>query len=633
MWMHPDPQPRTMSATSTAEPAWPELQRARRAIVVVDVVESVRLMQQHEADVIDRWRRFVHEVRSELLPAHGGRLVKSLGDGMLLEFATVPAAAAGALALQARIPAYNQGRRPSAGIHLRLGAHVSEVVVDELDIYGAGVNLAARLASLGREGDIIVSPDFREQVVAGLDAEFEDLGEQFVKHLDDPVHAFRMEPAQPAGGSERAAMPQGATPQPAQPGRRVEPDWPSVLPPDATAMTPAVAVMPFEGGGGQPDDAVVGELVCDGVVSRLARSAMVRVVSRLSSSALRQRGLALAALGRALGADYVVSGRWLRTDTGLLLLAELAQVRSGQVVWCERFSTTLEALLQPEDEATARLADAVTHALLSAEIDFAKNQPLPTLRAHSLHLSAMALMHRSPLAEFHRAQDVLQFLIERHPRAVQPRAWLAQWHVLRVTRGLTHEPEAEGTLALDQTRRALDLDPACSLALAVEGFVHCHARRDLSTAQQRLDLALVHTPNEPLAWLFQCVVQGFRGEGEAAWQSAQRALQLSPLDPMRHYYDGLAASAAVAAGRLQQAVALAERSLRINRNHLPTLRALTVACAELGQHERASATAQRVLSLDPGFTVRAYLERAAPGAQATRQRYAQALQAAGIPPG
>jgi adenylate cyclase len=189
--------PITRETTPAEPPQWPELPRERRTLVVVDVVESVRLMQAHEADVINRWRRFVHEVQTQVLPPHGGRLVKSLGDGLLLEFADVSLAIAAALDVQARLPAYNIGRAADAALFLRVGAHEAEVVVDKLDVYGAGVNLAARLAGLAGPGEIVVSAAVRHQLTDGLDAEFEDLGDCYLRNVALPVRAFRVGPAGP----------------------------------------------------------------------------------------------------------------------------------------------------------------------------------------------------------------------------------------------------------------------------------------------------------------------------------------------------------------------------------------------------------------------------------------------------
>ena len=173
------------------------MQRARKAVVVVDVVESVRLMQQHEDHVIDCWRRFVDDVATHLLPMHAGRLVKSLGDGMLLDFHRVTDAAAVAMAVHRRIQSISPPADGDARLRLRCGVHVCDVVVDERDIYGAGVNLTARLATLAEPGETVVSQAARDEMVVGLDGQLEDMGECFVKHLDEPVHAFRLLPVEP----------------------------------------------------------------------------------------------------------------------------------------------------------------------------------------------------------------------------------------------------------------------------------------------------------------------------------------------------------------------------------------------------------------------------------------------------
>ena len=165
--------------------------------MVVDVVESVRLMQAHEADVIDRWLRFVNEVQTQVLPARGGRIVKSLGDGLLLEFELVPSAAAAALDLQRRITPHNANRGADAAIMLRAGVHVAEVVTDERDIYGSGVNLAARLATLAGPGEVIVSDQVHAMLVPGIDADVEDLGDCFLKHIEGPIRAYRLGAAVP----------------------------------------------------------------------------------------------------------------------------------------------------------------------------------------------------------------------------------------------------------------------------------------------------------------------------------------------------------------------------------------------------------------------------------------------------
>ena len=604
-----------MSAPTPEETSWPELHRERRALVVVDVVESVRLMQAHEADVIDRWRRFVNEVRTQVLPAHGGRLVKSLGDGMLLEFENVPSAVAAAQDLQRRAAALNVERDSDRAMHLRVGVHACEVVVDQLDLYGAGVNLVARLATLAGPGEIVVSEDVAAAAVPGLDPDLEDLGLCYVKHLTQPIRAFRLlhhtEPQRRGVGL----------------GDRV----PTLPQADLIESRTTLAVLPFVTRGGARRALALGDVLADSLVARLCASSHVRVISRLSTALLRGRELGLVDTGALLGARYLLSGHIELIDARFVLSVELADAVNCEVLWTDRALGQPADLLEPDDPHSQRLAGGVLEAVMEAEVRRVRTVPLPTLEGFAMQTGASVLMHRATLPEFRRARELLDELVERHPRAPSARAWLAQWHVLRATRGLIDNPAAEANHALQQTRRALDLDPENSFALTMEAFAQCHLLGDLEAAELRLDQALEVNPNEALAWLVRCVVQGFRNEGDAAWASAQRAISLSPLDPQRHYFDSLAASAAVAARRLDDAVLLARRSLQGNRNHLPTLRALTVALAESGDLDAARAAAQRVIELDPDFTVRNYVSRGPRGAEATRQRYAEALLHAGLP--
>ena len=190
---------------ASSEAQWPTYRRASRTVVVVDLVESVRLIEQDEEDTVHRWQAIVSEVVATFLPRHGGRLVKSLGDGLMLEFETVPPAIQCALAMQSSANLANTGRPNDRWMCLRIGAHVADVIVDELDIYGSGVNLAARLTTLAGAGEIVVSANLREQLLPGLDADVEDLGDCFVKHLQKPVRAYRVGPlgAQPGDHGRR----------------------------------------------------------------------------------------------------------------------------------------------------------------------------------------------------------------------------------------------------------------------------------------------------------------------------------------------------------------------------------------------------------------------------------------------
>ena len=186
-------------------------------------------------------------------------------------------------------------------------------------------------------------------------------------------------------------------------------------------------------------------------------------------------------------------------------------------------------------------------------------------------------------------------------------------------------------LAFENAQRALDRDPQCALALAIDGVLQLNLRKDVPTARRRLDAALESNPNESLAWLFQGILHAFAGEGAPAEEASARAVMLSPVDPMRHYYDSLAASAALGARNYARAIELAERSLRVNRQHPSTYRALAIAQSMSGQVEKARTSIGELLTLTPDYTLRQFREMSGFSAGPLGSVFAQALQAAGLP--
>jgi adenylate cyclase len=599
----------------------PAPQRARRAMVVVDMVESVRLMAAHEDDVIERWRSFVTTVRTQLLPTWAGRLVKSLGDGLLLEFPDEKRALQASLALIEAIEPLNRDRPVQQRLDLRIGLHAADVVLDDLDVYGSGVNLAARLAGLAGPGQVVISQS-AHQTLMKADAlpatlTVEDLGWCYVKHLDEPAHAFRLEPARPT-------LPRMQV----RPGMRsvqqeAEPAWEQPV--------PTVAVLTFTSSGKSDVDPVIAELLTEALQARLAACPGLRVISRRSSRALDEFSDSARQAHTQLNAQYVVRGRIHHVMDRLVAHAELLEAQHNRVAWAGHQAFQLSDLLEPDDHLSMNLATQLAGQIAEQQVRRAMTATLPTLDGNSLQFSASALMHQADREAFSRALALLEHLIDRYPRRPSPRAWAAMWYVLSVTRGVEHEPRRVADRALDHVHRALDHDPECSLALAMGGFVHCHLIQDLTAAEACLTQAVRLNPSEPWAWLFKSVVAAHRGQAENAWDWATRAAALSPLDPQRHYFDALRTSAAVAAGRYADAAVLARRALSVNPDHLPTLRGLAIAQVALGELEAARQTGRGILRVDPTFTLSGYLAAAPADGRETRSRYVEALLQAGLP--
>jgi len=580
--------------------------RNTKVLLVMDVVESVRIMEQDQDGFVRRWQQLVEEAEQNVLPLHGGRIVKSLGDGLMLEFANAQSCVKAAFALHSFTRQTNSGLRPEHQMHLRMGGHLASFVTDQHDIYGTDVNLTSRVSTLAGPGETVVTADMRDQLAPVLDADVEDLGECHLKHVKEPVRAYRVGP----------------------PG-----DAPIVPPGNAVELNlrPTIAVIPFAMRSNEPGHELLGEALADEVIAALSRTSELHVISRLSTTVFRDRREAIEDIKTHLGATYILSGTCRSAGTQLALFVELIEAKTGHILWADNLKGQVQGLFAADDELITRLVAAISSSVMLQQLQQARSQALPTLEGYTLLLGAVALMHRNSPSDFERAQQMLEHLINRSRRHPLPHAWLAQWHVLRVQQGWSTDPAKETRLALDCTKRALDSEPDCALALTAEGFVYTNLLHQLDTGFQRYEQALSINPNDSLAWLLQGTLHAFRDEGEAAMAGTERALKLSPLDPLRYFYDSLAATAALSAQDYVRASELARRSLRANRSHTSTLRAMIVAEAQLGRTHLAAQAVHELLRLEPGFTVRGFLDRSPSNWSAFGQRCAQALRVAGVP--
>ncbi len=568
---------------------------AKRAILLVDIVGSVRLIDQDEVGVISHWLDFVELVQRDTLLPNNGRLIKSLGDGLLIDFDDVRSAVSAALAVQQTRAQANASRPVGSQIMLRMGIEVSDVIVGGNDVLGRGVNLAARLSQHVRDG-----------LTAGLDADLEDLGDCFVRNLPQPIRAYRIGPSgsQPVVG-------------------------PSTMLDD---LAPTIAVVPFASRGGADDHGLIGEILAEELIRRLSHaSSELKVVSRLSTTAFSGRDTSAEEIGAHLGADYVLSGTFRSDATRLKLDVELAEARSGRVLWSEGLCDKVSAIVSGEQELVERLLTGVSTAVAMRELQRARAQPLPTLRSYTLLMGAVSLMHRLSLPDFEEAHRLLQALVDRGVRHPLPIAWLGYWHVLRVQQGWSTDDRRDTYMASECTRRALDLDPDNSLALAINGFAQVNLMKRFDVAEDSYERALEINPSNALAWLLKGTLHAFRSEGPKAVDHAERALELSPLDPHRFFYDSLATTACLANGDDERALQLARRSLRANRKHTSTWRVLTIAQWRLGQRDAARQSARELLKLQPSLTVGAWL-KASPAADFPIGRVAaEILRKAGVP--
>lgn len=601
--------PPTPSTPSQAEaaPSTAALPPMRhKTVLVIDLVESVRLMAANEAQVVRLWRGFVQFATNEVLPARGGRLVKSLGDGLLAEFEHPAQAVRAALQLHRHFDDANRGLPALQQLYLRAGINATQLYVDEVDIYGHGVNLAARVADLAAPGETVVTASVYDAIVVGVDADVQDRGESYLKHWPEPVRTWTVAPV-------NEHTPVVRLPTPAE---------------SVSEFRPGVAVVPFETRSHAPEQFVIGELIADGVITQLSRSQDLRVISRLSTSAFRGRGNTPAEIGQRLEASYTLSGSYVNFGDKVVITAELSDNRRDEVVWAERLSGDTLDLLQAESELITRLSEATANAVLHHLVQRTLVQPVPQLESNALMLGGITLMHRSTPRDLQRSHELLEAVVDRHKRVATPWAWLAKWHIMQVVQGLAPEPARAFREAIGVADRALDLEPNSTLAMAIKGHAMCHLGDDVATSRRLLMDATHGNPNDTMAWLYSSVWSTMWGTPEDSIHEAENALKLSPLDPQRYYFEVILSTCLAAAGEWARAADLARSSLQKNSYHLPTIRTLMVAEYESGDVPAARATFQRMMAMQPDLTVQRYLSSG--GQSQLRQRVARVMTALGM---
>lgn len=598
-----------MVTTQNAAPVAPpiSIEWARRTVLLADVFESTRLNDEFGREHAERWIAFVDDVRREVLPQRGGRWVKSTGDGFLIEFEHAPTAAASALDIQRRIGRANSELSTRAWIRLRIGVHAGEMAIADFDDIGVTVDLAQRLQALAQPGETIVSAEVRAALVEDVDGDFEDLGEFHFKNVETPLRAYRLGPAADLGSLG------------------------SVVDRRNASLRATVAVLPFECRVGFDPGDVLGMALAEEVIVHLSRVADLDVISGQSTRQLHGRVIGTGGVQRCLDADLLLSGGYRLHAEGVVLTIQLQDLRRGSVLLAERYETSTSQAFDPADPLAGRITQECARAIFRHAVDLSVREPVLGIESYALLFAAIGLMHRATARDFERAREMLLHLMARQGRYGIAEAWLAMWHVLRVVQGWAASADDERRQALEHVKRSLDVNPSNALALAIGGLVHAYLSKDLVTAGRMYQSALDDNPCEPLAWLFSATRHAYLGEGPQADEAGSMALRLSPIDPLRYFFESLAATAAAGSGNWQRAIDLSRRSIKSNRTHASTWRTLVYALMQAGHGDDARQAAQELMRIEPGLTVQGFRERF-PGRDGPMvEPWARALKDAGIP--
>src|SRR5216684_2622462 len=448
------------------------VQRRLTAILAADVAGYSRLMGLDEAGTA----RTLHEHRATVDPivAHyGGRIVKTTGDGVLLEFPSIVAAVDCAVAVQNLMRERNRGVPEQRRMLFRIGINLGDVLIDGDDILGDGVNIAARLEGIAEPGGICVSDDVYRQVIGKLDVSFEDMGNQQLKNITRPVRAYRARIVDvPTSGASVSFLPL--------------PDKPSI------------AVLPFINMSGDPEQDYFADGMVEDIITALSHFRALFVIARNSSFTYKGRAVDVKQVGRELGVRYVLEGSVRKSANRVRITGQLIDSATGAHLWADRFDGGLEDYFDLQDQVTTNVVGAIAPKLEQAEIERAKRKPTDSLDAYDHYLRGLANYHQWTEEANSEALRLFQKVIELDPDFASAYGWAAACYIHRKLNGWMNDHD--GTAAAQLAQRAADLGRNDAEVLAEAGFVIAYVVGDLDSGAAFVDQALSLNPNLASAW-------------------------------------------------------------------------------------------------------------------------------------
>jgi len=580
--------------------------RKLAAILAADVAGYSRLIGLDEEGTLDRLRNLRRELINPTISLHRGRVVKTTGDGILIEFLSVVDAVRCALDVQRGMVRQNADVAAEKRIEFRVGINVGDVVVEGEDLLGDSVNVAARLEGIAEPGGICISETAYQQVRDKVDARFQDAGDQQLKNIPRPVRVYRVRPSG-AAASARSALPL--------------PDKPSI------------AVLPFKNMSGDPEQEYFADGVVEEIITALSRFGQLFVIARNSSFTYKGRPIDVKQVGRELGVRYVLEGSVRRSADRVRVTGQLIDAATGAHLWADRFDGALEDIFDLQDQLTASVVGAIAPKLEQAEIDRAKRKPPENLDAYDYYLRGMASHYQSWSREaISEALKLYYKAIELDPDFASAYGAAARCYIERRSNNWMTDRVKETAETERLARRAVELGRDDALALSGGGFALAAVGHDPDAGAAFIDRALVLNPNLAAAWYYSGFVKIWVGEPDTAIDHIARAMRLSPLGPIMRSFRNATAHAHFHAGRYDQASSWAEMVLQENPDSLPSLRIAAASYALSGRTTDASKICTRLRQVDPALRISNLRDRLGPYRRPENiARLIDGLRKAGVP--
>jgi adenylate cyclase len=572
------------------------------AVAFADIVGYTVLMGAAPDVAHAAWMRLLHDSLRPLAVQHGSRFLKSTGDGVAAEFSSAGDALDWARGVHAA--ARDADRPDCPPIAFRIGIDQGEIIVTAEDIYGACVNVAARLQEHAPPGGIALSDAVRAALAADAQDSLQPIGTTRLRNIALPVDVFLDVPATPPRVPRRAPL----------------------------LGTPSVAVMPFESLGADATESYFAEGIIADIVTSLAALRDLSVIARGATLGWGAGRHDPTVVGRMLGVRYMLSGTVRRGGGGLRLTALLRETNEGDTIWNDRYDIAEREVFACQDDIVARAVAGIAPSIRAAELRRALRQKPDSLTAYDHTLRAMHALDGLERGRFAEAEQHLAAAMREDPGYAMPAAWSAQWHSLAVGQAWSSDPVRDTQAVNAMAARAVALDPRNALGHAISGHYRAYHQRDPESALPCFDRALSVAPSHALSWTLRSASLSYLGRAQEALAAARRGFALSPQGADRYYFQFFVGLAEHGCGNHEAAVRSMRLSLRESPGFTSAHRILVAALGALGAQEEARAVAAEMMRFEPHFRLGRYAEERQPFVDPTLGRQLlDALRGAGVP--